>query len=71
MRTILICSFAMLWALPAPAQKTGDDAAIDAVVQKYLNAREERIRRPLPRCSWRMPINWSLPASGGKAARRS
>ncbi len=42
MRTILICSFAMLWALPAPAQKTGDDAAIDAVVQKYLNAREER-----------------------------
>jgi uncharacterized protein (TIGR02246 family) len=42
MRTILICSIALLWVVPAPAQKTGDDAAIDAVVQKYLNARQER-----------------------------
>ena len=42
MRTILICSIALLWVVPAAAQKTGDDAAIDAVVQKYLNARAER-----------------------------
>jgi uncharacterized protein (TIGR02246 family) len=42
MRTILICCIGMFWALPSPAQKSGDDAAIRRVVQKYLDARAER-----------------------------
>jgi uncharacterized protein (TIGR02246 family) len=42
MRTILICWVGLLWTVPMPAQKAGDDAEIRAVVQKYLEARQER-----------------------------
>ncbi len=42
MRTILICWMGLCLAAPAMAQKAGDDAAIRAVVQKYLDARQER-----------------------------
>jgi uncharacterized protein (TIGR02246 family) len=42
MRTILICWVGLLWAVPMPAQKAADDAAVRATVQKYLDAREER-----------------------------
>lgn len=42
MRTLLICSMSLLWIVPALAQGSGDDAAIRMVVQKYLDARQER-----------------------------
>jgi len=42
MRTFLICWLGLWIAAPALAQKASDDAAIRAVVQKYLDARQER-----------------------------
>jgi len=54
-----------------PSARTGDEIAIRAIVQKYVDARESQDPKAIERCSPPTPINSSPTGRGGRVVRRS